>query len=150
MNSRGKKKKKKKKKRKRSRKREGRERMEAEEWVSGRAERWRRREKLLLLQRWAFLFPVPARSKVYRGFNFTFPQPIRAHPRLLERTLTRSENRTGSSLWIFFLLTLFYIFPALPSPFISLHVYSPLITEDKILEGGLVRGGGLKQRRLFF
>lgn len=21
--------------------------------------------------------PVPARSKVYRGFNFTFPQPIR-------------------------------------------------------------------------
>lgn len=30
------------------------------------------------LQRWAFLSPAPARSKVYRGFNFTFPQPIRA------------------------------------------------------------------------
>lgn len=74
--------------------------MEEEEWVSGRAEGWRRREKLLLLQRWAFLFPVPARSKVYRGFNFTFPQPIRAHPWLLERTLTHSENRTGSSLVI--------------------------------------------------
>lgn len=54
----------------------------------------RRREKLLLLQRWAFLSPVPARSKVYRGFNFTFPQPIRAHLWLLEGTLTPSENLT--------------------------------------------------------
>jgi len=38
------------------------------------------------------LSPVPARSKVYRGFNFTFPQPIRVSLRL--RTLTHSEKLT--------------------------------------------------------
>lgn len=84
--------------------------MEEEEWVSGRAEGRRRREKLLLLQRWAFLSPVPARSKVYRGFNFTFPQPIRARPWLLEGTLTHSENLTETPLLSRVLLFLYFTF----------------------------------------
>lgn len=62
-----------------------------EEWVSGRAVRrevGRRGGReggrgALSLQRWAFLSPAPVRSKVYRGFNFTFPQPIRARLLLL-------------------------------------------------------------------
>lgn len=103
--------------------REGRGRMEEEEWVSGRAE-GRRREKLLLLQRWAFLSPVPARSKVYRGFNFTFPQPIRARPWLLEGTLTHSENLTEARLLsrVLPFLTLFHVFPA-PSPHLSPYMF---------------------------
>lgn len=131
-----------------------------DEWVSGRVEgrRRRRREKLLLLQRWVFLSPVPARSKVYRGFNFTFPQPIRAHLCPLERTLTHPENLTVRlpntaplSISALFFFTLFHLFPA-PPPF---PIYLPTCLfaldyrgQNSSGRGGVGRGGG--GRLLFF
>ena len=124
-----------------------------EDWVSGRAE-GRRREKLLLLQRWAFLSPVPARSKVYRGFNFTFPQPIRTHLWLLERTLTRSENLTVElqntaplSIFALYSFILFHLFPAPP-----VHIYLPtcLFALDYRGHNASGQGEGRRSRLLFF
>ncbi len=57
-----------------------------EGWVAGRTarrRRRRRREKLALATAMGVLLPLPARSKVYRGFNFTFLQPIRMRLQLL-------------------------------------------------------------------